>query len=169
MQIQCSIGVPGRLVGGLFSVGQGASVRASVRRMLQIATRRWGAIEHEGFSGKLPSMRRRHAWSRTVDRLLDAASRNRSAWRFPHPDFEAPLLMSTRVVWACRPELLAIKEALQDHRQPISAAALRQLKTFLTDVGVSPLFGTDPLAAHQAAYQLQRSFTGHPEPQEPPP
>ena len=77
--------------------------------------------------------------------------------------------MSTRVVWACRPELLAIKEALQDHRQPISAAALRQLKTFLTDVGVSRLFGTDPLAAHQAVYQLQHSFTGHPEPQEPPP
>ena len=144
-------------------------MRASVRRMLQIATRRWGAIEHKGFSGKLPSIRRRHAWSRKVDRLLDAATCNRSAWRFPHPDFEAPLLMSTRVVWACRPELLAIKEALQDHRQPISAAALRQLKTFLTDVGVSPLFGTDPLAAHQAAYQLQHSFTGHPEPQEPPP
>jgi hypothetical protein len=77
--------------------------------------------------------------------------------------------MATRVVWACHPELLAIKEALQDHRQPISAAALRQLKTFLTDVGVSPLFGTDPRAARQAAHQLQRSFTGHPEPQEPPP
>lgn len=142
---------------------------ASVRRILQIATRRWGATEHDGFIGKLPSMRRRHTWSRKVDRLLDAASRNRSAWRFPHPDFEAPLQMATRVVGACRPELLAIKEALQDHRQPISAAALRQLKTFLTDVGVSPLFGTDPHAARQAAHQLQHSFTGHPEPQEPPP
>jgi hypothetical protein len=143
-------------------------VLASVRRMLQIATRRWDAIEHDGLIGKLPSMRRRYAWSRKVDRLLDAASRNRSAWRFPHPDFEAPLLMATRVVWACRPELLAIEEALQDHRQPISAAALRKLKTFLTDVGVSPLFGTDPRAARQAAYQLQHSFTGHPEPREPP-
>ena len=51
-------------------------MRASVRRMLQIATRRRGAIEHEGFIGKLPSMPRRHAWSRKVDRLLDAASRN---------------------------------------------------------------------------------------------
>jgi hypothetical protein len=82
---------------------------------------------------KPPSMRRRRTWSRRIDRLMDAAGRNPTAWRFPHPDFEAPLPMSTRVVWACRPDLLAIKEALQDHRQPISAAALRQLKTFLTD------------------------------------
>ena len=76
--------------------------------------------------------------------------------------------MSTRVVWACRPELLAMKEALQDHRQPISAAALRQLKTFLTDPLVSPLFGTDPRAAGQAAHRLQHSFTGHPELPAPP-
>jgi hypothetical protein len=113
-------------------------------------------------------MRRRRTWSRRIDRLMDAAGRNPTAWRFPHPDFEAPLPMSTRVVWACRPDLLAIKEALQDHRQPISAAALRQLKTFLTDPLVSPLFGTNPQATSQAAHRLQHSFTGHPELPAPP-
>lgn len=76
--------------------------------------------------------------------------------------------MSTRVVWACRPELLAIRGALQDQRQPISAAALRQLKTFLADPGASPLYRTDPRLAGQAAQQVQRSFTGHPDLRAPP-
>jgi hypothetical protein len=140
---------------------------AIARRVLQRMRRRC-VPEREGLIGKLPSMRQRRACSRRIDRLLDAASCNRSAWRFPHPDFEAPLPMSTRVVWACRSELLAIREALQDHRQPISAAALRQLKTLLIDTGSSPLFGTDPRRARQAAQQLQRSFTGHPELRAPP-
>ena len=141
---------------------------ALVRRMLQSKLRRSCVPERDGLIGKLPSMRRRRAWSRRIDRLLEAASRNRSAWRFPHPDYEAPLLMSTRVVWACRPELLAISEALQDQRQPISAAALRQLKTFLADPGASPLYRTDPRLAGQAAQQVQRSFTGHPDLRAPP-
>jgi len=68
------------------------------------------------------------------------------------------------VVWACRPALQAIAGVLGDERQPISAAALRQLKRFLCDPGVSPLFGDDPGAARRAAQQLQYSFTGHPEP-----
>ena len=139
-----------------------------VRRMLQWLTCPWGPTQHGGLFGKLPSMRRRRAWARRLDQLLDTASRNPSAWRFPHPDFEAPLQLSTRVIWACRPELLAIKAVLQDDRQPVSSAALRQLKAFLTDPGVSALFGTDPGAARQAALRLQRSFTGHPEPRNPP-
>jgi hypothetical protein len=153
--------VPGSLVGGVFSVDQERLALAIVRRMLQRASRRWRTPSHDGLIGTLPSMRRRRSWSRKIDRLVDAA--NRPAWRFPHPDFEAPLPMSTRVVWGCRPELLAIKEALQDYRQPISTAALRQLKTFLTDPLASPLFGCDPRAAGQAAHRLQHSFTGQPE------
>jgi hypothetical protein len=136
--------------------------------MLQSMLGRSRVLRGDGLIGKVPSMRRRRAWSRRIDQLLDAASRKPSTWRFPHPEFEAPLLMSTRVVWACRPELLAIKEALQDHRQPISAAALRQLKTFLTGTGTSPLYGTDPRVARRAAQQLQCSFTGHPDLPAPP-
>jgi hypothetical protein len=159
--------VPGSLVGGVFSVDQERPVLAIMRRVLHSMLRR-RVPEREGLTGQPPSMRRRRAWSSRIDRLLDAASRDQSIWRFPHPDFEAPLLMSTRVVWACRPELLAIKEALQDQRQPISTAALRQLKTFLADTGGSPLFGTDPRVARQAAQQLQRGVTGHPELRAPP-
>ena len=75
--------------------------------------------------------------------------------------------MSTRVIWACRPELLAIKEALQDHRQPISTAALRQLKTFLTDPLASPLFGTDP--GPQARLPIGSSTTSPANPERPAP
>ena len=52
---------------------------------------------------------------------------------------------------------------------PSPPAALRAAQDIPDRCGRFPLFGTDPLAAHQAAYQLQHSFTGHPEPQEPPP
>jgi hypothetical protein len=168
MQTQSLTGVPGSLVGGVFSVGQERPVLVVVRRMLQCLTRPWWPTQHGGLFAKLPSMRRRRAWARRLDQLLDAASRNPSAWRFPHPDFEAPLQLSTRVVWPCRPELLAIMAVLQEYRQPISSAALQQLKAFLTDPGVSALFGTDPGAARQAAQRLQHSFTGHPEPRDPP-
>ena len=41
--------------------------------------------------------------------------------------------LSTKVVKACRPELLAGKQALLDSRRPISAAAVQQRKTFLSD------------------------------------
>jgi hypothetical protein len=94
--------------------------------------------------------------------LLDAGSRNLDAPLFPHPDWEAPLLLRTEVVWACRPALLTINIALDDPRQPITPAALRRLTTFLTDPSASPLFGTNPTTARRAAEQLQRSVTGHP-------
>jgi hypothetical protein len=167
MQVQSLTGVPGSLVGGVFSVGWELPVLVVVRRMLQRLTCPWWPTQHGGLFGNLPRMRRRRAWARRLNQLLDAASRNPSAWRFPHPDFEAPLQLSTRVIWACRPELLAIKAVLQDYRQPVSSAALRQLKAFLTDPGISALFGTNPGAARQAAQQLQHSFTGHPEPRDP--
>jgi hypothetical protein len=136
---------------------------ATARRVLQVITRRRRAPALDASLGKLPSMRRR-AWAQSVQRLLDDASRSSSGVQFPHPDWEAPLLLRTKVVLACRPELLAIKDALHDARQPISAAAVQQLKAFLTDPSVSPLFGGDPLAARRAVEQLQYSFTGHPEP-----
>jgi hypothetical protein len=74
------------------------------------------------------------------------------------------LLLSTKVVKACHPELLAVKEALLDTRRPVSAAAVQQLKTFLSDLSASPLVGGDPIIARRAARQLQRSVAEHPEP-----
>jgi hypothetical protein len=156
MVVDSSSGVPGRLVGGLSLQGEEPSVLAGAYRVWRIVTHRQGAAEQAETVGKLPSMRRRRAWARSVQRLLDAAD-HCSCWCFPP-------LTRRQVVWACRPALLAVAAALCDDRQPISAAALRQLKTFLCDPSVSPLFGDDPGAACRAAQQLQCSFTGHPEP-----
>jgi hypothetical protein len=114
--------------------------------------------------GRLSSMRRRRAWAQSVQRLLDVARRSSPAAQFLHPDWEAPLLLRTEVVVACRPALLAIVGALGDQRQPISAAAVRQRKTLVTDPDASPLFGRNPSSARQAARQRQYCFTGHPEP-----
>jgi hypothetical protein len=140
-------------------------VLAGAHRILRIVTRRQGAAAPAGTIGKLPSMRQRRAWARSVHRLLEAVSRcYPSWWQFPHPYWDFPPLIRREVIWACRPALLAIAAALGDQRQPISAAALRQLKTFLTDPSVSPLFGDDPAAARRAGQQLQCSFTGHPDP-----
>lgn len=136
---------------------------ATVRRVLRSIIRPQGPPEDASI-GKLPSMRRRQAWGRSVQRLLDDASRSSPASHFPHPDWEAPLLLRTEVILACRPQLLAIIGALGNEQQPISAAAVRQLKTFVTDPSASPLFGGDPRSARRAAEQLKRSFTGHPEP-----
>jgi hypothetical protein len=51
--------------------------------------------------------------------------------------------------------------ALLDTRQPVSAAARQQFKTFPS---ASPLFSSDPVIVRSAARQLQRSVTEHPEP-----
>jgi hypothetical protein len=157
-------GVPGRLVGGLSLQGEEPSMLAGAHRVLRSITLRHHAAEQDERIGRLPSMRRRRAWARSVHQLLDTASHCQPWWQRPHPYWDFPPLTRLEVVWACRPALLAIAGALGDQRQPISAVALRQLKRFLTDPTVSPLFGDDPLAARQAARQLQCSFTGHPEP-----
>jgi hypothetical protein len=132
-------------------------------RLQRALTKRRRATAKDGSIGRLPGMWRRRSNVRSVERLLDAASRSLPASQFPHPDWEAPLLLRAEVVWACRPALLALKGVLGDPHEPISAVALRQLKTFLTHSSASPLYGTDPAAARRAAEQLQRSFTGHPE------
>jgi len=140
-------------------------VLAGAHRILQILTHRDQAAEQTGSIGKLPSMRRRRAWARSIHRLLETASRSSpSWWQSPHPYWDYPPLTRRQVTWACRPALLAIAGVLADQRQPVSAAALRQLKTFLCYPSVSPLFGDDSLTARRAAQQLQCSFTGHPEP-----
>jgi hypothetical protein len=165
MVVDSSSGVPGRLVGGLSLQGEEPSVLAGAHRVVRIVTHRQGAAEQAETIGKLLSMRRRRAWARSVQRLLEAAGRCYSSWwQRPHPSWDLPPLIRREVIWACRPALLAIAAALGDQRQPISAAALRQLKTFLCDPSVSPLFGDDPAVACRAAQQLQCSFTGHPEP-----
>jgi hypothetical protein len=131
---------------------------ATMQRVLRSITRRQRAPTQAGSSGKLASRRRRQAWAQSVQQLLDSASPSASASQFPHPLWEAPLLVRTTVVEACRPDLLAIKGALVDTRQPISAATLRQLKRFVTDPSGSRLI------AQRAARDLQRRFTGHPAP-----
>ena len=137
---------------------------ATMQRVLRSITRCQRAPAQAGSIGKLASRRWRQAWAQSVQQLLDGASPSASASQFAHPQWEAPLLVRTTVVEACRPDLLAIKGALVDTRQPISAATLRQLKRFVTDPSGSPLFGGDPIIAQRAARDLQRRFTGHPAP-----
>jgi hypothetical protein len=138
---------------------------AGAHRVLRIVTGRQRASEQVGTLGEQPSMRRRRAWARSVHLSLDVVGHCCSPWwQLPHPYWDFPPLLRREVVWACRPALLAVAGALGDERQPVSAAALRQLRRFLTDPTASPLFGDDPATARRAARQLQRSFTGHPEP-----
>ncbi len=138
---------------------------AGAHWVLRIVTGRQRASEQARTLGELPGMRRRRAWALSVQQTLDAVSHCQPPWwQLPHPYRDFPPLLRREVVWACRPALLAVVGALGDERQPISAAALRQLKRFLTDPSTSPLFGDDPATARLVAQQLQRSFTGHPEP-----
>ncbi|HKP99476.1 MAG TPA: hypothetical protein VJ735_04015 [Actinomycetes bacterium] len=114
--------------------------------------------------GVLPSARRRRAWARSVDHLLEAVNRKHAAPLFPHPDWDAPLLLRTEVVLACQAELMAIRDALLDQRRPISAQALQELKGFLTGSSTSPLFGTNAALARRDALQLRDDLTGQPPP-----
>lgn len=134
---------------------------AGAHRVLGIVTGRQRTSEQAGPLDGLPGMRRRRAWARSVHGLLEADCR---CQRRPHPYWDFPPLVRREVVWACRPALLAVAGVLGDERQPVSAAALRQLKRFLTDPSTSPLFGDDPAMARRTAGRLQQSFTGHPEP-----
>jgi hypothetical protein len=137
---------------------------ATMQRMLQQLAHRGDASAQAKVMAKPASMRRRCAWAQALQQLVDRASRSRSGSQFPHPESEAPLLLSPNVVRACCPELLAVEEALLDTRRPISAAAVQQLKTFLNHPGASRLFGADPVIARRAARHLQRRFAEHPEP-----
>jgi hypothetical protein len=137
---------------------------ATMQRMLHKLTRSRRAPAQAKVIARLAGMRWRYVWAQAVQQLVDSASRSASAAQFPHPELGSSLLLSTKVVKACRPELLAVKEALLDTRRPISAAAVQQRKTFLSDPSASPLFGGDPIIARRAAIQLQRSVAAHPEP-----
>jgi hypothetical protein len=138
---------------------------AGAHWVLRIVTGRQRVSEQAGTLGELPGMRRRRAWAQSVHQTLNAVGHCCSPWwQLPHPYWDFPPLMRREVVWTCRPALLAVAEALGDERQPVSAAALRQLKRFLTDPSASPLYRDDSATARRAAQQLQRSFTGHPEP-----
>lgn len=61
------------------------------------------------------------------------------------------------MVRAAAPALLAIAETLRDEHQPVSSAALAQLRHFLTAEG-SPLLGEDPIRARWVAEQLRQRF-----------
>lgn len=110
-------------------------MRASLQRLLHALIGRNPAGPQDREIGNLPSIRRRRSWARSVEQLLESASRYRAASHVAHPEWEAPMLLRTEVVRACEAELLAIKGALLDQRQPISAQALQQLKRFLLDAG----------------------------------
>jgi hypothetical protein len=72
--------VPGRLVGGLSLQGQEPSMLAGAHRILRIVTHRQRAAELAGTIGKLPSMRQRQSWARSVHRMLEAVSRCSPSW-----------------------------------------------------------------------------------------
>ena len=91
---------------------------ATMQRMLHKLTRSRRASAQAEMIAKLADVRRRHASARAMQQLVDSASRSPSAAQFPHPQWEAPLLLSTNVVDACRPELLAAKEMLAEHPGP---------------------------------------------------
>jgi hypothetical protein len=138
-------------------------MHASLQRILFALIGRDSAASLDTSMGKLPSPRRRRRWARSVKQLVEDAHQSRAA-QFAHPAWEGSIRLRTDVVRACQAELLAIQGALLDHRQPISAQALGELRRFLLDPGTSPLFGSDPARARRAARRLQWSFTGRPEP-----
>jgi hypothetical protein len=156
--------VPGRLVGGLSLQGEEPSMLAEAHRVLRSITHRHHPGGPDELIGRLPGMRQRRRWARAVYRLLDTVSHCQPWWQGPHLYWDFPPLTRREVVWACRPALLAIADALGDQRAADLGRGLRQLKRFLTDPSVSPLFDQDPRAAGRAAQQLRCSFTGHPEP-----
>jgi len=112
---------------------------ATMQRMRHKLTRSRRAPAQAKVLARLVGVRWRNVWAQAVQQLVDRASRSASAARIPHRNWEAPLLLSTKVVKAGRPELLAVKEALLDTRRPISAAAVQQRKRFLSDPSASPL------------------------------
>jgi hypothetical protein len=135
---------------------------ATMQRMLGKLAPGRGAPAQAGTIAKLAGRRRRQAWAKSLQQLLDRANRSTSAAQFPHPEWEAPLLLRTNVVQACRPELLEIKDALLDMRQPISDVAVQQLKTFLADPSASAVFGSDPIIARRAAKTTAEGLYGKP-------
>ena len=135
---------------------------ATMQRMRHKLTRSRRAPAQAKVIARLADMRRRHLWLRQCSNWLAAPAAAPQLPGFPTRNGEAPLLLSTKVVKACRPGLLAVKEALLDTRRPISAAAV-QRKRFVSDPTASPRFGRDPIIARRAATQLQRSVAA-PEP-----
>jgi hypothetical protein len=80
---------------------------ATMQRMLHKLTRSRRAPAQAKVIARLVGMRRRHVWAQAVQQLVDSARRSASAAQFPRPDWEAPLPLSTKVVKAGRPKLLA--------------------------------------------------------------
>lgn len=74
---------------------------ATMQRILQKLTRSRGASAQTKVIAKPASVRRRRAWAQAVHQLVDRASRGRSGSQFPHPEWEAPLLLSTNY-WRSR-------------------------------------------------------------------
>jgi hypothetical protein len=85
--------------------------------MLHKLTRSRGAPAQAKVIAKLAGMRRRHPWAQAVQQLVGSPSRSASAAQFPRPDWEAPLLLSTKVVKAGHPELLAVVQSLAHANQ----------------------------------------------------
>jgi hypothetical protein len=142
---------------------------ATMQRMRHKLTRSRRAPAQAKVIAKLAGMRRRHSWAQAVQQLVYSASRSASAAQFPQPEWEAPLPLSTKVVKAGRPELLAVKEALLDTRRPISAAAVQRRRWLLSDptahrclavTRLSP--GGSPYSCSRALLNIQNPDPGHP-------
>ena len=80
---------------------------AGAHRVLRVLTHRHGVVKPPGTIGKLPSMRRRRAWARSVHRMLQAVSRSSpSGWQVPHPYWDFPPLIRRKLDDASVPQLL---------------------------------------------------------------
>ena len=87
MQVQSLTGVPGSLVGGVFSVGQELPVLVIVRRMLQDLTHTWWPTQHGGLFGKAAQYAASSGLGSKAGSLLDAASRNPFRLAVPSSQF----------------------------------------------------------------------------------
>jgi hypothetical protein len=86
-------GKPGRR---LCSRRRRSLMLATMQRMLGKLAPGRRAPDQAGTIAKLAGRRRRQAWAKSLQQLLDRANRSTSAAQFPHPEWEAPLLLRTK-------------------------------------------------------------------------
>ena len=101
----------------------------------------------------VPTMRERLRWARSIDKLVEDAKRRPSLYRQFRP------IVRPEMTRAVEPDMLAIAGALRDERQPVSRAALSELREFMTDGATSPLFGVHLTRAAFVAARLRDGFT----------
>jgi len=93
------------------------------------------------------TMEERTAWARSIDHAIDDAHRPSTQVRIR--------LTRPSVVASAAPALAAVGAVLRNERIDVLREELDAVREFLTDGIDSPLFGSDPLAAHRAADELR--------------